>query len=63
MKKRSKKCISCDAEIPAERLNILPNTQHCVRCVDKHGPKVIHDPEVICAKPSLSNQNGFARED
>ena len=27
-----KKCICCDCEIPVERIEILPHTQHCVKC-------------------------------
>lgn len=32
MKQRN--CISCGQPIPKERLAILPDTQHCVRCSD-----------------------------
>ncbi len=56
-------CVVCSAEIPAERLAILPDTVHCIRCVGKHGPKVVQDPAVVCSKASASGQNGFTREE
>ena len=28
----SKLCIKCDAEIPAQRVKMLPNTKVCVQC-------------------------------
>lgn len=56
-------CVVCGARIPQARVDILPNTKHCVKCVDEHGPKKVHDPDEICAKSSLSCQNGFAGDD
>jgi hypothetical protein len=56
-------CCVCGEPIAAARLEYLPDTQHCVKCVDAHGPKVVHDPDELCAKPSLSCQNGFAPKD
>jgi len=56
-------CTICSSEIPAERVEALPDTLYCVRCVEKHGPKRINDPSVICAKASASGQNGFTREE
>lgn len=56
-------CIVCNAVIPAERIEILPNTVHCIKCVDKHGPKKVYDPNAICARASQSSQNGFAPSD
>lgn len=55
-----KHCENCGEKIPAERLQVLPNTLYCVKCVDKHGPKKVWDPEVICAKASPGGQNGFS---
>lgn len=56
----SRDCIICSEPIPVERLEVLPDTIHCVKCVDKHGPKKIWDPEVVCAKSSPGGQNGFS---
>lgn len=53
-------CAACGKPIPLLRLSILPKTHHCVACTDKYGPKVFHDPEILCAKASPSGQNGFA---
>ena len=33
------KCIDCGNEIPAARLEAVPGTHHCVKCVDKHIPE------------------------
>jgi len=32
-------CIDCGANIPAARLEAVPGTHHCVKCVDKHIPE------------------------
>lgn len=56
-------CIVCGSSIPLARLAYIPDTQHCVGCVDKHGPKRVHDPNELCAKASTSCQNGFAPKD
>ena len=56
-------CANCGKQIDPERLEFLPRTTHCVRCVDTHGPKVIKDPEILCAKSSPSGQNGFSPKD
>lgn len=53
-------CRRCRQPIPPERLEAVPSTEYCVACVDKHGPQVVHDPEVLVAKASVSCQNGFA---
>lgn len=53
-------CLACGQEIPAERLEAVPGTVYCVKCVDKHGPKKVWDPEVVCAKASPGGQNGFS---
>lgn len=55
-----KKCRKCDEVIPAGRLEILPNTEYCVRCADSV-VKRINDPEYYCAKSSHGGQNGFAK--
>lgn len=31
-----KKCHDCKCEIPALRLQAAPDTDYCVKCVDKH---------------------------
>jgi hypothetical protein len=56
-------CAACGKAIPLARLAYIPNTLYCVGCVDTHGPKVVHDPNEICAKASQSCQNGFAPKD
>lgn len=56
-------CIACGCAIPLARLAYIPHTRHCVNCVDTHGPRVVHDPNEICAKASQSCQNGFAPKD
>lgn len=56
----AKCCQQCGDDIPVERLQLLPDTLYCVKCVDKHGPKKVWDPEVVCAKASLGGQNGFS---
>lgn len=56
-------CSTCGIQIPAERLEALPGTQHCVKCAPKHAPKRIHDPNVLCAKSAPSGQNGFSPKD
>ena len=53
-------CVVCGDTIPPERLEFMPNTRHCIKCVDEHGPRVHHDPNELCAKASQSCQNGFA---
>ena len=34
-------CSDCGSTIPMERLAILPNTEHCVKCADKHSEPVV----------------------
>lgn len=55
-----KDCVACGKPIPLARLDVLPLTAYCVSCTDANSPKVVHDPEVLCAKSSQSSQNGFA---
>lgn len=59
---KPKKCAHCGEPIPKVRLQYLPDTEHCVKCVDKHGPKRVVAVEDITAQPSLSCQNGFASQ-
>ncbi len=56
-------CEVCGKPIHPERLEAIPDTKHCVKCVEKHGPKRYIDPEDVCAKPSATARNGFARSD
>ena len=35
-----KTCLDCKCEIPAMRLEAAPDTDYCVKCVDKHTPQV-----------------------
>lgn len=57
---KPKDCVICGEPIPLARLDVLPMTLFCVDCSKTNSPKVVHDPNVLCAKPSLSCQNGFA---
>lgn len=53
-------CENCGIQIPLERLQAIPGTKFCVGCTDSNSPKIIRDPEKICAKASPSGQNGFS---
>lgn len=53
-------CAICGGPIPLARLDALPETAFCVRCVDGASPQVVHDPEILCAKASPSGQNGWS---
>lgn len=55
-----KNCEACEEPIPLARLDVFPNTKYCVKCVDANSPKIVRDPEEICAKSSPSGQNGFS---
>lgn len=35
-------CKICSHEIPQARLDVLPDTELCVKCSEKHGPKPVH---------------------
>lgn len=35
------KCYDCGAIIPPERIEVMPDTRFCVKCVDKHIPPVV----------------------
>ncbi len=52
-------CANCGQKIPAERLEILPNTLYCVKCAGLFPPPP-PDPEDCCAKASPSGQNGWS---
>lgn len=56
-------CEVCGKPIPAIRLELIPDTTFCVKCSAEHAPVVVYDPEMICAKSSLSCANGFAPSD
>lgn len=32
-------CQSCGKEVPKERIDAIPDTVYCVKCVDQHGPR------------------------
>lgn len=53
-------CSKCNLPIPAERLEILPDTKTCVSCST---PVQKHDPNLVCAKASATGRNGFAAND
>jgi len=57
--KPKRKCDACGKPIPAARLKAIPNTIYCLKCTDEHSPQVIHDPEVICAKPSPGDYDNY----
>ena len=56
-------CTHCGNEIPAERLEAIPNTTQCTSCAAKYPKVVRHDPEIICARASTSCRNGFGSSD
>jgi RNA polymerase-binding transcription factor DksA len=62
-KQNQRLCVVCEKPIPKVRLELLPDTEYCVKCSVEHAPKVVHNPDVICAQPSISNQNGFGAKD
>ncbi len=35
------RCKDCQAEIPPARLDAVPGTEYCVRCVRDHTPRVM----------------------
>ena len=53
-------CKKCGEPIPKERLEVVPNTEHCIKCVDDNGPQKVYNPDEICAKASPSGQNGWS---
>lgn len=63
MSTNDKNCEHCGAKIPKARLQIFPNTRHCVKCVDEATPKREIDIDSIVAQPSISARNGFAKGD
>jgi hypothetical protein len=58
----TKHCEDCGEIIPVERLEVLPNTKYCVKCSISH-PLPDPDPNILCARASLSSQNGFSPKD
>ena len=44
MKKEIRVCEACGKNIPQARLKAVPNTKHCVNCVDEHGDQLIFVP-------------------
>lgn len=55
-----KNCSRCRGPISLDRLDALPNTPFCVRCVDGAAPQIIRSAEALCAKASPSGQNGWS---
>lgn len=53
------KFCACGKLIPAERLEVLPDTVWCVTCAAGH-PPLLPSADDVCAKASISCQNGFA---
>jgi len=56
-------CKACGNKIPQARLEVLPNTEYCVKCADNNTPQVIRDPDKLCVKSSNTGRNGFAPND
>jgi hypothetical protein len=44
-------CEACGKKIPQGRLKVMPDTKHCVNCVDEHGEQVAVVP--IITKDNL----------
>ncbi len=55
-----RKCSTCGVEIPAERIEILPEATRCVKCAAKSPEPSRFDPDEVCAKASPSGQNGWS---
>lgn len=56
-------CSVCGTAIDPERLDALPHTTVCTACARKNPEPLRHDPDQVCAKPSISARNGFAPGD
>ena len=54
-----KNCSRCRGPISLDRLDALPNTPFCVRCVDGAAPQTVSNVGVVVH--SVSCQNGFAK--
>ena len=53
-------CIACGVPIDPARLEVLPQARTCVACAEQNPEPVRHDPNVVCAKSSITGRNGFA---
>jgi hypothetical protein len=55
--------VRCDADIPAERVEILPDTQICVKCSQEIGGefKLVARPENIGKAGSMKKNYGGVR--
>ncbi|MGC4002010.1 MAG: TraR/DksA C4-type zinc finger protein [Pirellulales bacterium] len=52
-------CQICGAEIPPERLEILPDAVTCVaHSGEQAGER--HDPNEVCAKANVEGRKGFS---
>lgn len=56
-------CDLCGKPIPAERLEILPETTLCVACSRKNPPAAIDPDSLDLSQASPINKNGFAPSD
>jgi len=54
-------CQACGQEIPAGRVEALPNVKYCIKCSDAFTAEVQADD--VVAKASVSGRNGFAPKD
>jgi hypothetical protein len=58
-----RRCVRCDAEIPAERVEILPDTLICVKCSEEIGGEfiMVARPENIGKAGSMKKNYGTVR--
>lgn len=56
-------CYYCKNPIPEERIEALPRTHMCTPCARRNPEPKRHDPNVVCMKPSVACNNGFAPND
>ncbi|HEV3145834.1 MAG TPA: hypothetical protein VGZ47_18235 [Gemmataceae bacterium] len=63
MSRVPRRCVRCDAAIPAERVEILPDTQICVKCSEEIGGEfiMVARPENIGKPGSLKKNYGSLR--
>jgi hypothetical protein len=59
----NRRCVRCDAEIPTERVEILPDTLICVKCSEEIGGEfiLVAKPENIGKAGSLKKNYGGVR--
>jgi hypothetical protein len=57
MTKKSRPCVRCGVEIPAERIEALPETRLCIKCSEAVGG----DFEIILTRTSLGKTGSLKK--